>query len=73
VDDRLIRVQFSAGAEMYLFPTAFRMSSGPIQPPVLSLGEGKQARNEDDCSPPSRGKVKNVWMLTTAVSSGHCA
>jgi hypothetical protein len=66
LDNRGSRVQFPAGAGIFLFTTMSRMALGPTQPPIqwvpgaLSLGV-KRLEREADHSPPSSAKVKE-WV-----------
>jgi hypothetical protein len=59
---------FRQGQEIILYPTAFRLILGPMQPHkqwvpgILSLGL-KWLRCEADCSPPSSAKTKNDVVI----------
>jgi hypothetical protein len=57
------------GLRIFLFTTVFRPALGPTWPPIqwvpgaFSLGI-RQPGGEDNHSPPSSAKVKNVWSYT---------
>jgi hypothetical protein len=66
----MTRVQFLAGAGIFLFATTSRPPRGPTQPPTQHVTGAlflavKQLVCEGDHSPPSGAEVKNVWSYNS--------